>query len=73
VETLSALLHELAPHHYGRPTAQALVRLAQASINSGVAVTARASSLRILCPRVAQRAGLCGFGEVAERPVGVIR
>src|SRR5260370_3539972 len=52
VETLSALLHELAPHHYGRPTAQKLIRLADTSINSGVAVTARASSLRILCDQL---------------------
>ena len=52
METLSAFLHELAPHHYGRPTAQTLVRLANASINSGVAVAARASSLRILCDQL---------------------
>jgi transposase len=52
VETLSTFLHELAPRHYGRPTAQALVRLAKASISSGVAVAARASSLRILCDQL---------------------
>jgi len=52
VETLSTFLHELAPRHYGRPTAQALVRLAKASISSGVAVAARSSSLRILCDQL---------------------
>jgi transposase len=52
VETLSAFLHELAPRHYGRPTAQILRHLAQTSINSGVAVAARASSLRILCDQL---------------------
>src|SRR5260370_17896020 len=38
VETLGTFLHELAPRHYGRPTAQELVGLAKASISSGVAV-----------------------------------
>ncbi len=52
VETLSKFLHERAPRHYGRPTAQELVRLAKASISSGVAVAARASSLRILCDQL---------------------
>src|SRR5438552_3644081 len=52
VETLSTFLHELAPRHYGRPTAQELVRLAKASISSGVAVAARSSSLRILCDQL---------------------
>ncbi len=52
VETLGKFLHERAPRHYGRPTAQELVRLAKASISSGVAVAARASSLRILCDQL---------------------
>jgi len=52
VEALSAFLHEIAPHHYGLPTAQTLIRLATASINSGLAVSARASSLRILCDQL---------------------
>ncbi len=52
VETLSTCLHELAPRHYGRPPAQELVRLAKASISSGVAVAARSSSLRILCDQL---------------------
>jgi hypothetical protein len=45
-------LRELAPRHYGRPTAQALVGLAKASISSGVAVAARSSSLRMLCDQL---------------------
>jgi len=52
VETLGKFLHELAPHHYGRPTAQELVGLAKASISSGVAVAARSASLRILCDQL---------------------
>src|SRR5713101_2930220 len=52
VETLGKFLHELAPRHYGRPTAQELVGLAKASISSGVAVAARSSSLRILCDQL---------------------
>jgi transposase len=52
VETLRTFLHELAPRHYGRQTAQALVRLAKASIGSGVAIAARSSSLRILCDQL---------------------
>src|SRR6266849_5934133 len=52
VETLSKFLHELAPRRYGRSTAQELVRLAQVSISSGVAIAARSSSLRILCDQL---------------------
>ncbi|TME02147.1 MAG: IS110 family transposase [Chloroflexi bacterium] len=52
VETLSKCLHELAPRHYGRATAEALVRLAKASISSGLAIAARSSSLRILCDQL---------------------
>jgi len=52
VETLGQFLHELAPRHYGRPTAHELVGLAKASISSGVAVAARSSSLRILCDQL---------------------
>ncbi|MFL5705886.1 MAG: hypothetical protein ACJ8AG_24125 [Ktedonobacteraceae bacterium] len=48
VETLSTFFHELAPRHYGRSTAQALVRLAKASISSGVTLAACSSSLRLL-------------------------
>src|SRR5256714_1506622 len=52
VETLGKFLRELSPRHYGQPTAQALVRLAKASISSGVPVAARSSSLRILCDQL---------------------
>ena len=52
VETLSTFLHELAPRHYGRSTAQELVGLAKSSISSGVPVAARSSSLRILCDQL---------------------
>ena len=52
VETISTFLHELAPRHYGRSTAQELVGLAKSSISSGVAVAARSSSLRILCDQL---------------------
>src|SRR6266851_10219152 len=52
VETLGKFLRELAPRHYGRPTAQELVGLAKVSISSGVAVAARSSSLRILCDQL---------------------
>ncbi len=52
VETLGKFLRERAPRHYGRATAQELVRLAKASISSGVAVAARSSSLRILCDQL---------------------
>ena len=52
METLGKFLRELAPRHYGRPTAQELVGLAKASISSGVAVAARSASLRILCDQL---------------------
>ena len=52
METLSKFLHELAPRHYGRATAEALVRLAKASISSGVAIAARSGCLRILCDQL---------------------
>jgi transposase len=52
VETLGKFLRELAPRHYGQPTAQELVRLAKASSTSGVAVAARSSSLRMLCDQL---------------------
>lgn len=52
IEPLSRHLHELAPYHYGRPTAQALVALAQTSIASRVAVMARSKSLSIVCDQL---------------------
>ncbi len=52
VETIAAKLHELAPRNYGLHTAQQLVSLAQHSISSGVALSARARSLQILCDQL---------------------
>lgn len=53
VETLARLLHELAPRHYGRHTAEQLVALAQATVSSGRATAGRSTSLRILCDQLA--------------------
>ncbi len=47
VETLAEKLHELAPRNYGLQTAQQLVALAQHSASSGLAVSARSTSLKI--------------------------
>ena len=52
VEAIAAKLHELAPHHYGRATAQQLVQLAQHSVSQGIAVAARSLSLQILCDQL---------------------
>jgi len=52
VEAVTATLRELAPRRYGRPTAVALVRLAQHSVASGVATPARALSLKVLCDQL---------------------
>ncbi len=51
-KVLSQLLREECPGHYGRQTAQKLVRLAQGSVSSGLATQARSSSLRILCDQL---------------------
>jgi len=53
VETLAKLFHELSPSHYGRATAEQLVAVAQHSVSSGLAVSARSSSVRILCDQLA--------------------
>jgi len=52
VETLAARLHELAPRNYGLHTAQQLVSLAQHSVGSGIALSARSTSLQILCDQL---------------------
>ena len=52
VEALTATLRALAPRHYGRPTAQALVRLASQSAASGLATGARSLSLHVLCDQL---------------------
>jgi len=52
VEAMTVTLHELAPRHYGRKTAEQLVNLAQHSTSAGIAVSARSSSLKILCDQL---------------------
>ena len=52
VVTLSQVLHQLAPHHYGRRTAEKLLAVAKGSISSGVALSARSTSLCILCDQL---------------------
>jgi transposase len=45
-------LHELAPRNEGRQTAERLVELAQQTVASGIALSARSSSLRMLCDQL---------------------
>ncbi len=52
VEAITVKLHELAPRTYGRRTAEHLVQLASHSVSNGLAVAARATSLRILCDQL---------------------
>ena len=52
VGVLSQVLHELSPKHYGRQTAERLLDIARKSISSGVAISARSTSLRILCDQL---------------------
>ena len=52
VETVTVTLRELAPRHYGRPTAVELVRLAKRSAASSLASNARALSLKVLCDQL---------------------
>jgi len=52
VEAIAAKLHELAPRNYGHSTAEYLVHLAQHSVSRGIAVTARSTSLKILCDQL---------------------
>ncbi|WP_040447043.1 IS110 family transposase [Ktedonobacter racemifer] len=51
-KALSQMLREECPGHYGRQTAETLVRLAQCSVSSGQATQARSSSMRILCDQL---------------------
>jgi transposase len=51
-KTLAQMLREQCPGHYGRQTAEELVRLAQESVSSGRATQARSSSMRILCDQL---------------------
>jgi len=52
VEAVTTTLRDLAPRRYGRPTAQELGRLASQSAASGVATTARALALKVLCDQL---------------------
>ena len=52
VGILSHVLRELSPKHYGRRTAEKLLDVAKKSISSGVAISARSTSLRILCDQL---------------------
>lgn len=52
VEAIAATLQELAPRHYGYNTAQQVVNLAQHSTSSGIAISARSSSRKILCDQL---------------------
>lgn len=53
VEAIAAHLHAVAPGRYGRPTAKRLLHLAQHSVSGGMAVAARATSVKILCDQLA--------------------
>ena len=52
LKTLSQLLREECPGHYGWQTAETLVRLAKPSVSSRQALQARQSSMRILCDQL---------------------
>lgn len=52
VDAIAAILHELAPRNYGRRTAEQLVQLAQQSVSSAIATSARSTTLKILCDQL---------------------
>jgi transposase len=52
VKAITATLHELAPRNSGRKTAEQLVLLAQQSVSSQIATSARSTSLKILCDQL---------------------
>jgi len=52
VDAIAAILHELAPRSYGRRTAEQLVQLAQQSVSSAIAISARSTTLKILCDQL---------------------
>jgi hypothetical protein len=52
IEAITATLHELAPRHFWFKTEQHLLQLAQQSVSSGVATSARARSLAVLCDQL---------------------
>jgi transposase len=67
VEPIATKLHELAPRTYGLHTAQQLVSLAHHSVSSGVALSARSTSLKILCDQLEHtQANLIGLEKELE-------
>ena len=52
IETITTILHEVAPRNYGHQTAEQLLNLAQHSVSSGVATFARVSSFKIQCDQL---------------------
>jgi transposase len=52
IETIVSILHEASPRHYGVNTAQQLVDLAQQTTSSGIAISARSRSLKVLCDQL---------------------
>lgn len=52
VEELTSLLQQLAPRHYGRRTAEALIALARVSVSPGLAQRARSKSMQIVCDQL---------------------
>ncbi len=68
VDAVTTTLRELAPRRYGRPTAVEVVRLASQSIASGVATSARALALKVLCDQLAHTlANLAQLEQELER------
>jgi Transposase IS116/IS110/IS902 family len=52
VETIVGIFQLVAPRNYGRKTAQQLIDLAQHSTSSGMAISARTRSLKVLCDQL---------------------
>jgi transposase len=52
LQAITTTLKELAPRYFGRKTAQRLLQAAQQSVSSGVAASARARSLPVLCDQL---------------------
>jgi transposase len=52
VEAIVGIFQQVAPHNYGSKTAQQLIDLAQHSTSSGMAISARSRSLKVLCDQL---------------------
>ena len=52
LQAITSTLQELAPRHFGQKTAQRLLQVAQQSVSSGIAASARARSLAVLCDQL---------------------